>query len=279
MKKLFVFMMAALMLMPAAVSACEGGAILPDVDAGTGTVSGEAWVALSSETNMLYGKLYPEEKLRTYAAQTVRGTFVRGIQEDSVIRQKGEMRYTEINGAVCGLTGVQVRVEIREAYKAAASAVIERRMGGCTEITASNVIACTLGRTERTVYHYIFRKNADKVEIGTVTFNENSVTGLYLGDWNGDGLMEFGFMAGVGTCKQTTPEPEPAATPQPAKKQPTVSPAKKNCAQNTCTGVTNSGIIQIQINNQVNFGGTFNNTQTVNIGNGGGCRRNECTER
>ena len=262
MKKLFVLMMVAMLLIPTAVQACSGEAVLPNIETPACAEEAECvWVVLSQETQQLFGKMFPNENLPVYPVQSVEGKCVRGIYEHGLWRFKGEMKYLLVDGMVCGLTKVRANVWIDEIYTEAVRKIITRRMGEGCEITAQNVIACTIGRTEETVYHYMFHRDADKIPIGRVLFSGASTEAvIYMGDWTGDGELELGFAISAGTvCPEA--EPETHDEPAPQETQPSESSDRNSCKKTKC-GVTNI---------QINFGVVFNWFQQVF--KGGCCKK------
>ena len=290
MKKLIAMVLVAVMMIPAAVYACDGTAVLPNIETAAWDVSGCAWVALSAENRLMYGKLSEEEKLEIFPAKSMNGAFVRGITESGVIREKGEMRYMLLEGTVIGLTKVEVTVKIEAEYWEIVESIVNRRMEKYEEITAADIMACTLGRTESTVYHYLFGRTSGYIAVGSVVFNGKNTVSLCVGDWNFDGLADLGFPVYLGNPDseatekeeepETTqePEPEPAATPEPivntvyVKETIVKEVVKETVKEPSCVKI-------IQNNFQTIVNSTVTNTQKVILNNGGGCRKVECVEK
>ena len=261
MKKLIALMMVALMLIPAMVAvACEeADAVLPNIESGSQSESGPAWVALDAEYQMLYGKTSETEEVEIRPAKCAEKNFVRGIVEDGILRYKGEMRYLVNDGQVFGLTKIEVTVEIGEEYQGPVENILLRRMGDEAKVNAGNVIACTIGRTQTTVFHYFFRASDSCVKVGRVFFNGTYIANLYMGDWNADGLMELGFMAaGIRVPLDANGEPV-------AQEETTVTATAT--AQSACSSASGNNIcVQITQNNyQINVGSTVNNCLRVNM--------------
>ena len=232
MKKLIAVLLVAMMLIPAAVYACEGTGILPAKESTAEGLSGDVWVAMEKSTACLFGKLSPEEKTGVYPAQTACVKYVRGITVRGITRIKGEMRYMVVDGCVYGLTKVWASVRIEEEYKGIVSQIVARRMGEDAEMTAGNVIACTLYRTDSTVTHMLAGTKADKIAVGGIFFDGSAMeAGLYITDWNGDGLPDLVLAVNPGDPNKAsaTPEPEPETTPEPARPTQTAAPANNSC--------------------------------------------------
>ena len=276
MKKLYCLILISMMLIPAAARACEEAAVLPNIETNGLNLTGGAWLAVSQENHLLFGKLAPDEKLDISPARSLSGVYVRGITAEGVIREKGEMRYVILDGAVCGLTKADVSITISTEYQSTVESIVSRRMGKADGITAADVMACTIGRTETTVYHYMFGRYASYIEVGTAVFNGKNAVSLCVGDWNGDGLSDLGFPVFLGRPEQETkePEPEPAAEPEP---EPIVihdtvyvkeTVVREVVREKTCVKV-------IQNNFQLNINSTVKNCQKVILG---GCHAVQCAE-
>ncbi len=267
MKKLIaVLLTVALMLTPAMVAvACEeADAVLPNIESGSQSESGPAWVALDAEYQMLYGKTSETEEVEIRPARCAEKTFVRGIVEDGILRYKGEMRYWIADERVYGLTKIEVSVEISSDAWGAVESIVIRRMGDEAKMTAGNIVACTIGRTASTVYHYFFRPQSDCVRVGRVIFNGSYSANIYLGDWHGNGQMDLGFMvAGIKVPLGANGEP---VTQEETVTETTVTATAT--AQSTCGSASGNNIcVRITQNNyQVNIGSSVNNCLRVIMG-------------
>ena len=248
MKKLLVFVVLMMLVVTPAL-ACEEAPVLPNIESSTSVFCTEAHMVIS-ENHHIIGKLRPDEVLPFCPPQNVNGSYVTGVVDNGIIREKSEMRYFVAEEVVCGLTKLNVSVQIREEFTQAVKEVISRRLGEDAEYSASSIIACTIGRTTETLYHYFFSTQVNKVIVGTVTFNKgNATTPLYLGDWNGDGLNELGFAAGY-VIQTFAPSPAPCKT----------TTETKSCTKKTSSPC---GTTVVQVNFQLNLFSTVTNTQTV----------------
>lgn len=266
MKKLIaVLLTVALMLTPAAVYACDDvEALLPNIECGMQNDVGPAWVAMDAEYQMLYGKISETEEVEIRPARRPEKNFVRGVVEDGILRYKGEMRYLVADGQVFGLTRIEVLCEIGEEYWDAVEDIVIRRMSDEAEMTAGNIIACTIGRSENTVYHYFFRASDSAVKVGRVFFNGTYAANLYMGDWHGIGQMDLGFMAaGIKVPLGANGEP---VTQEETVTETTVTATAT--AQSACSSASGNNIcVRITQNNyQVNIGSSVNNCLRVIMG-------------
>lgn len=231
MKKLIALMLIAMMLMPIVVYCCDGsGAALPTMEAET-SLSGEAWVAVQSNTGFLYGMLSPDERVSVAPMQTA-STRVRGITAQGVNRARGEVRYMLTDDeCVLGMSKVCASVTISTKYMETVMSIVQRQIGEGAEITASTIVACTIRRTGCTVTHMMAGRKADKVAIGSVLFSgaEMAAT-LYVTDWDGDGELDLVLSVNPGpattaaptaTSKPTKPT-KPTSTPKPDCKKPCI---------------------------------------------------------
>jgi len=258
MKKLLV-MVLVICMMPTFAFACdyENPAIVA-IEKSTNACSGYAYFALD-ESMHIFAKLNETERVTVYSSKGGESTYIRGIVGNGIIRAKGEMRYLNVGGMLCGLTKVKCSVNIQEEYKEAVWQIIERRIENGAELTANAVIACTQWRTEETIYHIMFSSNVAHVSVGTLTVNE-CVTDICIGDFNGDGLFELGFPSGY-WIEESKPEPEVEEEPEPAPEPVVIVNnyyVTEKTTQNVCNKVTNT---IIQDNRQVNINSQVTNNQ------------------
>ena len=245
MKKLLAVLLIAVLLIPVVVYSCD--AVLPNVNTET-DMCGEVWVAVQSSSNFLFGMLSTTERVNAYPAQADSGK-VHGITARGVNRAKGEMRLLVADNTVCGLTRVRASVHISAEYLAVVTSIIHRNMGEDAEVTAENVIACTIRRTSCTVTHMMVGRTANKAAIGTVLFGGSEMAAtLYITDWDGDGNLDIVFSVNPGSTT-TKATPAPTSTPKPGKtKKPTATP-KPECNKECVKIMIQVNIEKITIQN------------------------------
>lgn len=169
----------------------------------------ETYWAVDPASSELLGTVSPCEDIPVVSGQTAPLTRLRGILDDGIIRVRGRASITETEDTVTGLAPcVVAEVRIIADQLEFVREIITRRTGG--ELRPRTIIASTLWRRCDTVSH-IFWLDQPVTAVGTVTLS-GSVLTIWRGDFDGDGLEELGFKAGIGGgC----PTPEPTETPGP----------------------------------------------------------------
>lgn len=260
MKKMLSVLLIMVLLMPAAVYACEETAIpLPKMGTGAETLTGYAWLAID-ETWHIAGKWQASAREGIFSAPKDENPFIRGLLDNGVVRAKGEVTYTEIDEWVLGLTKVFCSMDVDPEYRVLVSENVKHWTGE-EEVTPATVIAATQRRTAMTIYHVFFLPETPKIPVITLWLNngKDAVT-IYAGLFEGE--MSLGFVTGGIPYQEpeTTEEPEPEATPEPVVIRDTVyvkeTVVKEVVKEKTCVKV-------IQNNFQVNINSTVTNRQTV----------------
>ena len=272
MKKILAIILI-LCLLPIAALACEDTIPLPKIETGSAeALSGCAWFAID-ETRHIVGKWNAEAHEEVFSATSEESPFILGLLDNGVVRAKGEVKYTEIDGWVLGLTKLFCSMDVEAEYRELVSENV-RYWTGEDEVTPATVIAATQRRTGTTIYHVFFLPETPKIPVITLWLNggKNAVT-IYAGIFEGE--MALGFVTGGIPCQPTEePEPEttpePAATPEPVVIRETVyykeTVVREIVQKPTCVKV-------IQINNQLNINSAVTNCQRVILNStiGGGC--------
>ena len=188
--------------------ACESEPpALPIIENGIMSCSGYAYFALD-ESLHICAKISVNENVPVFNSSLSESAYVRGIVGNGIIRSKGEVRYLNIGGMLCGVTKIKCSVTIKEEFTQAVQSIIDRRIENDSEMNANTIIACTMWRTQDTISHMMFTSNTSYAHVGTLMINECTAP-ICIGDFDGDGLFELGFPAGSWIEeKESDPEPE-----------------------------------------------------------------------
>lgn len=263
MKKLFCLLCVLCILIPARGLACDAPAVKIQ---STLTFTGSAFLAMEQEQHII-GMISETERAELFTAARVMRPYVRGVVENGVVRAKGALLYREAGGVICGLTSVGCTVVIYPQYAGAMAEIIARLIGEEADLSAETILACTQWRTASTITHIFYTDRTAWAAVGSAYFDGAQCPAiLYIGDFNGDGAPEPGFLAGgMPQEPERTKEPDP---PQVIVVEKTVHVEKvvEKTVVNNCTRI-------IQDNRQINIGGIVKNKNTmiVNIG-GNGCK-------
>ena len=261
MKKIFAIICALCTLIPACASACGGIAV--KIETGN-TYTGRAYVAMEQEQH-LTGLLCETEKAEVFPAPRNIRPYVRGVVENGIVRAKGVLAYHEISGIICGLTETGCAVTIYPEYAQAVAEIVARRIGEDAKVNEATIIACTQWRTETTITQIFYTEKTAWAVCGSVFFDGAQYpAALCIGDFNGDGAPELGYIAGG-----MPQEPEKPKEPEIMVVEKTVYVEKvvEKTVVNNCTKI-------IQDNRQININSNVTNKQkqTVIINGGKGCK-------
>ena len=282
MKKLIALVLVAVMLIPTVVYACEetmnSAVPLPKMGKGTEELTGYAWFAID-ETRHIAGKWEASAREEIFSATAIENPFILGLLDNGVVRAHGEVKYTEIDGWVLGLTKLFCSMDIDAEYWELVSENVKYWTGE-DEVNQATVIAATQRRTGTTIYHVFFLPETPKIPVITLWLNggKNAVT-IYAGIFEGE--MALGFVTGGTGAPAATEEPEPETTPEPAATpEPIVNTVyvretvvrevvKETVKEPACVRV-------IQNNYQTIVNSTVTNTQKVIVNSAvssGGCKK------
>ena len=118
-------------------------------------------------------------------------TKVEGIYSDgTVLRVIGLTKFEIIEDIPIGMVPLQVEIYINPLYVNLVKAIVAERAG---EFNNANIIAATLWREKEYVGHIFYTSASQKIEVGYITFENNTHLTLYMGDFNKDGCYELGF--------------------------------------------------------------------------------------
>lgn len=274
-KKIIALVIALCLFVPMIALACEETIIpLPKTTVkGTEQLNGCAWFAID-ETKHIAGKWDASAREEILCATTIENPFILGLLDNGVVRAKGEVKYTEIDGWVLGLTKLFCSMDIDAEYWELVSENV-KYWTGKDEVTQATVIAATQRRTATTIYHVFFLPETPKIPVITLWLNggKSAVT-IYAGIFEGE--MALGFVTGGIPYQptETTEEPEPETTPEPivntvyVRETVVREVVKETVKEPTCVRV-------IQNNYQTIVNSTVTNTQKVILNStiSGGCKK------
>ena len=170
--------------------------------------------AVDAETRELCGTFSPDEQVAVLPIQNA-GNRVRGFLEGGyVIRVAARVRVLCAGDVLLGLTKCNnTRIEIDGEYLPIVSEIVWRTLGDKTEICGGSISGCMIDFRDGTATERLYTKYTGYVVVGRVYFNtdiaENDWLLIAVGDWNGDGLLDLGLVAG--SAPEPVKEPEKPA--------------------------------------------------------------------
>lgn len=181
---------------------------------------------VDTETRELCGTFSPDEAVKVLPIQNA-GNRVRGFLEGGfVIRVAARVRVLCAGEKLLGLNTLNnTRIEIDGAYLPIVSEIVWRTLGDEVEVCGGSISGCLIDFRDGTASERLYTKYTGYVVVGRAYYNTDMADADWLlvavGDWDGDGLLDLGLVAGSA--------PEPVKEPEPAKEPETSESA--NCSE------------------------------------------------